>query len=104
MMIKHKRKLLFLAGAIVLLVGLLAVVAAPRAAAEPQAVGITWDGVAAGGQTMSSASYTIVATAGQPAAAQSTSSSYDLLSGYWGGIVTLLEQLGGIFLPIVRSP
>jgi hypothetical protein len=55
--------------------------------------------VAAGGQTASSANYTIASTAGQPAIGQGASASYSVCSGFWCRAEAALAQL---FLPLIR--
>ena len=90
--------LLLLAALLVLAIAIL--LATPTAMAGPgsvQAYEVPWDVVASGGATMSSASYTIMGTAGQPAAGPSSSSSYELLSGYWQALEELMRQ---VFMPI----
>ncbi len=98
---KQNGKLLLLVLVVILLGWLALTLAAPPAAAGPQAVqavDLSWNVVANGGTTMSSASYTIMSTSGQPAAAESASGSYSLISGYWAGLRAFISDL---FLPVV---
>jgi len=68
----------------------------------PTATDLTWQVVAAGGQTMSSSSYTLLSTAGQPVAGTASGGSYTVLSGYWYGFQEFVRTL---LLPfIVGSP
>lgn len=100
-------KRLMLGGALILGVVLaaamvLALVLPAPAAAAPAALDaydITWDVVASGGATMSSSSYTMMSTAGQPVAGGPASSAgYSLYSGYWYAFQGFVRQL---FLPLV---
>jgi hypothetical protein len=79
----------------------LSLVASP-ALAEPLPASpsyeITWDVVANGGTTMTSTSYNLLSTTGQPIAGEASGTSHSLLSGYWQGI---REFFLGVFLPIV---
>lgn len=90
-----------------LMVALLLFVAAVVAAlalepAAPTATDLSWQVVAAGGQTMSSSSYTLLSTAGQPVAGTASGGSYSVLSGYWYGFQEFVRTL---LLPfIVGSP
>lgn len=61
---------------------------------------ITWDVVADGGTTMTSTSYTLFSTTGQPVAGEASGTSHSLLSGYWQGI---REFFLGAFLPIIMK-
>lgn len=92
-----------LALVVVLVVGViaLALLLPGPAAAAPTADSISWQVLASGGQTMSSAHYTMLSTAGQPVAGTATSANYGLLSGYWYGLQDFLRQ---IFLPIILRP
>lgn len=90
--------------AVLVIAGSALALAAPRALVGPQAVAaydLTWDVVAAGGAAMSSPSYTMLSTAGQPAIGQSQSGGYTLLHGYWAGIRDLFGEL---LLPVVLRP
>ncbi len=97
--------LLFLALFVVLFAAWVTISAiVPGAMAEPAAPmahELTWDVVANGGATMSSSSYTLLSTAGQPVAGRSASSGYNLLSGYWAGIQEFMTE---VFLPIIMAP
>ena len=90
-----------------LMVALLLFVAAVVAAlalepAAPTATDLSWQVVAAGGQTMSSSSYTLLSTAGQPVAGTASGGNYSVLSGYWYGFQEFVRTL---LLPfIVGSP
>lgn len=81
----------------------LSLVASP-ALAEPLPASpsyeITWDVVADGGTTMTSTSYTLFSTTGQPVAGEASGTSHSLLSGYWQGI---REFFLGAFLPIIMK-
>ncbi|UCC53231.1 MAG: hypothetical protein JSV68_04530 [Anaerolineaceae bacterium] len=59
---------------------------------------LSWDVVASGGRTMSSDSFILLSTTGQPVVGDSASASYSLLSGYWAGVVDFVEE---VLLPIV---
>lgn len=99
---KWKRLLL-----IVLVIGLLLFAVAVVAAlalepAAPTATDLSWQVVAGGGQTMSSSSYTLLSTAGQPVAGTASGGNYSVLSGYWYGFQEFVRTL---LLPfIVGSP
>lgn len=98
---KQNGKLLLLVLVVILLGWLALTLAAPPAAAGPQtaqAVNLSWNVVANGGSTMSSTSYTIVSTSGQPVAAESASGSYSMISGYWAGLRAFISD---VFLPAV---
>ena len=87
---------LLLAAAAAILVVIVVLLAAPSAIAGPgaaQATDLSWNVVASGGAAMSSASYQIVGTAGQPAAGPLSSSSYSLFSGYWQDLGEAVNQL-----------
>ncbi len=99
MMLKHNGKLLLVLF-LILIGSALLISAVPRAAAEIQASDLSWNVVANGGATMSSASYTIMATAGQPAVGEMSSANHSLLAGYWTGLVSYLEE---IFLPLILA-
>lgn len=66
--------------------------------AAPSATDLGWQVVAAGGSTMSSSSYTLLSTTGQPVAGTASSSGYSMLSGYWYGFQTFVRE---VFLPII---
>ena len=60
---------------------------------------IEWDVVSAGGTPMTSSTYGLVGTIGQPAQGVSSSSSYVLCAGYWCGIDADYK----IYLPFVLN-
>jgi hypothetical protein len=64
--------------------------------AAPAATDLSWQVIASGGQTMSSASFTLMSTAGQPVAGPAGSSGFSLLSGYWQSFQAAVRSL---FLP-----
>lgn len=66
--------------------------------AAPSAAQVGWQVIANGGTTMSSPSFTMLSTAGQPATGTSTSSGYQLLSGYWNGFQQFVWD---VLLPII---
>lgn len=76
----------------------LAILLPAPAAAAPTATDLTWQVVASGGQTMSSTSYTMLSTSGQPVAGPASSSSYSLLSGFWQSFQAAIQE---IFLPVI---
>ena len=84
-----KRKTLFVV-ALVVLVALVAVVAVTASPAAPLQDAITWQVVASGGSAMSSSTYTLISTAGQPAIGPSQSSNYSVMSGFWQALSRLL--------------
>ena len=101
--LNQNRKIILLVVAAFLLVWIILTVSLPRAAASPQAVqtfDLSWNAVANGGTTMSSASYTLLSTAGQPLAGESAGSSYTLLRGYWADLRSFIWE---IFLPTISS-
>jgi len=101
--LNQNRKKILLVVAAFLLVWIIMTLSIPRAAASPQAVQtfvLSWNDVANGGTTMSSASYTLLSTSGQPLAGESAGSSYTLFSGYWPDLRTFIWE---IFLPAVSS-
>ncbi len=61
---------------------------------------MSWDAAANGGATMSSSSFILLSTAGQPIAGETSSSSYSLNSGYWAGIGDFIREL---FLPLIQK-
>ena len=90
-------------GAIALLVAVLVLAVAVFAALamEPAAAdgfGIDWKVLASGGTTMSSASYTMMSTTGQPATGLSAGPNYSVYSGYWYGFMDVVRNL---FMPFV---
>ncbi|MFC1997940.1 hypothetical protein ACFLXI_10130 [Chloroflexota bacterium] len=104
----HNRKRLYIALPVigVLLVGAAALLAfsVMSAAAEPLPdspnFSFTWDVVGSGGTTMSSASYTVLSTTGQPVVGVTLSENHTLQSGYWTGIK---EWIYEIFLPLLMK-
>ncbi|MFN2137844.1 MAG: hypothetical protein ACK2UK_17950 [Candidatus Promineifilaceae bacterium] len=102
--IRDKGKLLLLLFAALLVLAVIVSISAPAAVAGPDtadAYNVPWDVVASGGAVMSSASYTVMGTTGQPVAGPSDSSSYTLFAGYWQ---TLEDAVRELFLPAVVSP
>lgn len=100
---KKNKKIMLIVVAALLLVWIILTLSLPRAAASPQAVqtfDLSWNAVANGGTTMSSASYTLLSTSGQPLAGVSAGSSYTLLGGYWADLRTFIWE---IFLPVVHG-
>jgi hypothetical protein len=67
----------------------------PAAAEDFQ---LTWQVLAEGGQTMSSGSYRMLSTAGQPITGPASSESYSLLSGYWNAFQAAVQR---VLLPII---
>ena len=63
-----------------------------------QASDLSWNVVASGGTTMSSSSYTLMGTTGQPAAGETVGTNYSLLGGYWADFRTFLSEA---FLPSI---
>jgi ABC-type nitrate/sulfonate/bicarbonate transport system permease component len=104
---KRKRLRKLLAGSVLIaILGLLFMTAAvalaqpgPAEPAEPQAFGLTWDVVASGGTSMSSAHYIMQSTAGQGVVGQSSSVGFGLHSGYWYGIRNYINR---VFMPMLR--
>jgi hypothetical protein len=93
---------IFIVGALLLaLVGLMALTAAgvlAQSAAPSAGYSLTWDVLANGGTTMSSAHFRMQSTAGQPLTAVSTSGDLRLKSGYWYGLQDVLRR---VFLPLL---
>lgn len=79
-----------------------AVVAALALPAAPAAPDLTWQVLASGGATMSSSSYTLLSTAGQPVAGPASSGSYGLLSGYWQSFQAIVREFF-LYFPSVRG-
>ena len=101
--LKQNGKLLLLVAAVVLLGWIVLTLSVPSTAAGPQAVqtfDLSWNAVANGGTTMSSTSYTLLSTSGQPVVGESAGAGYTLISGYWTDLRTFIAE---IFLPIVRG-
>ncbi len=80
-----------------LVVAVVAALALPTEPAAPAATSLDWQVVASGGTTMSSASFTMQSTSGQPVAGPASSASYSLLSGYWQSFQAAVRE---IFLPV----
>ena len=57
---------------------------------------LDWDVVASGGSKMSSSSYTMRGTTGQPSLGTKTSSSYKVQSGFW-----LFDFIRDLFMPLI---
>jgi len=57
---------------------------------------LDWDVVGSGGGTMSSSSYTIKGTSGQPALGTMSSTSYEERSGFW-----VFNFIRDLFLPLI---
>ncbi len=90
---------------IVLVIGLLLFVGAVVAAlalepAAPAATDLSWQVIASGGATMSSSSYTLLSTTGQPVAGAAGGANYSLLSGYWYGFQEFVRT---VLLPIIMG-
>lgn len=88
-----------------LVIGLLLFVAAVVAAlalepAVPAAADLSWQVIAAGGSTMSSSSYTLLSTTGQPVAGTVSGTDHTLLSGYWYGFQQFVWT---VLLPVVMG-
>lgn len=101
---KRKGTLLLVLLALLAVLGGVGLLAAPRAAAGPvttQALDLSWNVVAAGGTAMSSSSYTMLSTAGQPATGQSNGANSTMLHGFWADLRSFLNELS---LPVVISP
>lgn len=102
-MLTRKRFLLLIVVLVVAAAGLsLFLLSAPAVAQQPAAPqqtslswDVTWNVVGSGGTTMSSSSYTLLSTTGQPIAGPAASDSYTLHSGYWQ------ELLYRILLPFI---
>lgn len=58
---------------------------------------IGWNVVAGGGNVMSSASYTLKSTVGQPVVGEFSSTSYTVQNGFWQSIFNQLKT----FLPLI---
>lgn len=87
--------------ALVAAVLVLAVTVFAALAMEPAATdafSIDWKVLASGGTTMSSASYTMMSTTGQPVTGTSSSANYSVLSGYWYGLMDVIRNL---FMPFI---
>jgi len=81
-----KRNRTFLAGAILALALLALLAAAPAVRAELNALGVDRWVVAGGGVNISlGGNYTLIGTAGQPAAYRLQGGNYSVQSGFWEG-------------------
>jgi hypothetical protein len=90
-----KRWKIILVIALVVLVALIAVMAVTALSpAAPQQNAITWQVVASGGSVMSSSTYTMISTSGQPAVGSTSGSSWSVMSGFW-------QALSRLLLPVV---
>jgi hypothetical protein len=89
---------LVLALALVVAVAVALATPLPPAPAAADAYQINWQVLADGGQTMSSGSYRMLSTAGQPVTGPASSDNYSLLSGYWNAFHAAVR---GILLPII---
>jgi hypothetical protein len=69
------------------------------AAGPPNDYSVAPEVIASGGQTSSSASYTVMSTLGQPAVGSGGSQTYNLCSGYWCD--TSIPNLH-TYLPVIR--
>jgi hypothetical protein len=58
---------------------------------------LIWDVNADGGTTMSSSSYTMMSTIGQPVAGEMANSNYTLQNGFWYGVFRMFK----VFLPLI---
>ena len=82
------------------LLALLALAAVPALAETDAAYDLSWWTVDSGGTTgLTSGSYTLSGTAGQPDAGSLSSGDYDLAGGFWG---TLMEKIRS-FLPMIKK-
>lgn len=98
---RKRLRLVALAIGLLLFAGVVVVASAFEPAA-PAAAGLNWQVVASGGQTMSSLSYTLLSTTGQPVTGAASGGGYSMLSGYWYGFQEFVRT---ILLPfIVGSP
>ena len=68
--------------------------------AAPAATALSWQVIASGGQTMSSSSYTMMSTAGQPVAGAAEGANHTLLSGFWYGFQETVRRL---LLPFITG-
>ncbi|MFO7664038.1 MAG: hypothetical protein R6X18_15795 [Chloroflexota bacterium] len=95
----RKRSRIVITGLLVLLLLFVgAVVAALAAPAAPTNFDLSWQVLAGGGSTMSSSSFMLMSTTGQPVAGPASSASYSLMSGYWQSFQELVRT---ILLPII---
>jgi hypothetical protein len=82
---------------VALTIVLLLVLVSMSSAGNSAQYAIEWDVVSAGGTPMTSSSYGLAGTVGQPAQGISSSSNYVLCAGYWCGVSVDYT----IYLPIV---
>jgi hypothetical protein len=81
-------------------VALLALAAVPVLAETNATYDLSWWTVDGGGATgLTSGSYTLSGTAGQPDAGLLSNGDYDLMGGFWAGILEKLES----FLPLIKK-
>ncbi len=89
---------------VVVLLGLVALsFSVPQTSAglqTQQTFDLSWNAAANGGATMSSASYTLFSTSGQPVAGELSGNNYTLIAGYWADLRTFISK---IFFPAIRS-
>lgn len=76
---------------------LLLVLVSTSSAGSSTQYAIEWDVASAGGTPMSSSTYGLQGTIGQPAQGTSSSSNYVLCAGYWCGI----DADYTIYLPLI---
>lgn len=88
-----KRLLLIVTVALLLLFVAAVVAALALEPAAPAATDLSWQVIASGGQTMSSASFTMLSTSGQPVTGTASGASYTVLSGYWYGFQEFIRTL-----------
>ena len=100
---KHNLKLLLLLSALIIFSGIVLSISVEARAPSSQTVqpyNLSWNVVANGATTMSSTSYILQGTLGQPVIGESASSSYTLFSGYWADLRTFIFEF---FLPTVHG-
>jgi hypothetical protein len=82
------------------LLALLALATVPVLAEPSASYDISWWTVDGGGATgLTSGSYTLSGTAGQPDAGSLSSGDYDLAGGFWAALLEKLE----VFLPLIKK-
>jgi hypothetical protein len=85
---------------ILCLLALLALAAVPVLAETTATYDLSWWTVDSGGVTdLTSGSYTLSGTAGQPDAGSLSAGDYDLAGGFWTGLLVKLES----FLPLIKK-
>jgi hypothetical protein len=63
---------------------------------------LSWNTVDGGGATFSiGGDYTLGGTIGQPDAGAMGGGDYSLSGGFWGGIVSVVEEFYHIYLPLI---